>query len=134
MTLWKFNFASFFIFCILLVFALSNETPLQRSPDKRLQFAMFKDYLFHALDDKMIETAYVETVKHCLLKCVKNRQCFSSNIGVTSRHDRKVLCELLSSDKYNSSGSFQQSPSFHHYSILASCLFFLCACGFLLSS
>ncbi|KAL9966881.1 hypothetical protein ACROYT_G025018 [Oculina patagonica] len=79
---------------------------------------MFKDHLFHALDDKLIETAYVETVKHCLLKCVKNRQCFSTNFGVTLRDDGKVLCELLSSDKYNSSGSFQQSSSFHHFSIL----------------
>ncbi len=133
MTLWKFNFASFFIFCILIVIVFSNEPFLQRSPDKRLQFAMFKDHLFHALDDKLIETAYVETVKHCLLKCVKNRQCFSTNFGVTLRDDGKVLCELLSSDKYNSSGSFQQSSSFHHFSILVSCLLFLCVWVFYFS-
>ncbi|KAL9966882.1 hypothetical protein ACROYT_G025019 [Oculina patagonica] len=90
---------------------------------------MFKDHLFHALDGKKIETLFVETGKHCLLKCVKNRQCFSTNIGVTSRHDGKVLCELLSSDKYNSSGSFQQSSSFHHYSISSPCEIFPCLHG-----
>lgn len=121
MSFGKLKFTSIVIFCISLIVVLSKEKTLsQRGATKRFQYAIFQDNLFYALDGKRIETAYVETRKHCLLKCVKNRQCFSINIGVNSRHDGKVLCELLSSDKYSSSGSFQQSSAFHHYSISVS--------------
>lgn len=61
---------------------------------------------------------FAETKKHCLLKCVKNQECFSTNIGVDSG---KVL---LSSDKYRSSGNFRQSSVFHHYSIPVSWSFY----------
>lgn len=120
MSFCKSKFTSTVIFCISYIVVLSEERTFQRGTTKRFQYAIFQDNLFHFLDGKRIETAYVETRKHCLLKCVKNRQCFSINTGVNSRHDGKVLCELLSSDKYSSSGSFQQSSAFHHYSISVS--------------
>ena len=127
MTVWKLHVISIFTFCIPRIVVLSQEKVLQRGTTNRFRYAIFKDDLYHALDGQRIETGYAITKEHCLLKCVKNLECFSTNIGVSSGPDRKVLCELLSSDKYSSSGLFQQSLAFHHYSIPVSWFtFFVC--------
>ena len=86
----------------------------------KLRYALFKDHPFHALQSTKVDEAYVETTKQCLLRCVKNQHCFSTNVAATTVQDGKVLCELLSSDKYNSSQTFGQSGFFHHYSISVS--------------
>ena len=99
---------------------LAKESSLQRGENAKLQYALFKDHLFHSLDVPKIDEAYVLSGKHCLLGCVKNRRCFSTNIVVFPTQDGNVLCQLLSSDKYNSSENFGQSQLFHHYSILVS--------------
>ena len=117
---WTFKVSSLFMFYILNPVVFSKEKTLQRGTFKRLQYAIFKTDLFHSLDGKAIEVGYVETEKHCLLKCVKNLHCFSANIGVRSGNNGQVLCELLSSDKYNSSKSFRANASFHHYRISVS--------------
>ena len=126
LSVWKVRFASIFIFFMYIshVVVFSKENTLQRDPTKRLQYVFFNNNPFHALAGKKIETAHAETGRHCLLRCVKNLQCFSTNIGVEFGQDGKVLCELLSSDKYSSSRSFQPSPRFHHYSIPVSWYFF----------
>lgn len=106
------------------VFATSK--PFQRSSSRRLRYVVFKEELFHALSAETIEVAYVETGKLCLLKCVKNLQCFSTNIGVYPRADERVRCELLSSDKYRALKSFRANTSFHHYRVSVSQYFKLC--------
>ena len=102
----------------------TKEKILQRGPSERLQYAIFKNDLFHSLDGTRIEVGYVETAKHCLVKCVKSLQCFSANIGVHLGKNGQVLCELLSSDKYSSAKRFHMNASFHHYRISVSCFFF----------
>ncbi|KAJ7375903.1 hypothetical protein OS493_038150 [Desmophyllum pertusum] len=92
-------------------------------------YAIFQKHPFHVLDGEKIDTAYVNTEKLCLLRCAKNLQCFSTNVGVDRGQNRKVLCELLSSDKYSSPDSFQPRPSFHHYSIASPCESFPCQYG-----
>lgn len=99
------------------VFATSK--PFQRSSSRRLRYVIFKEELFHALSAETIEVAYVETGKLCLLKCVKNLQCFSTNIGVYPRTE-------LSSDKYRALRSFRTNTSFHHYRVSVSQYFKLC--------
>lgn len=106
------------------VFATSK--PFQRSSSRRLRYVIFKEELFHALGAETIEVAYVETGKLCLLKCVKNLQCFSTNIGVYPQTDERVRCELLSSDKYRALKSFRANTSFHHYRVSVSQYFKLC--------
>ena len=117
---WTFKVSSLFMFYILNPVVFSKEKTLQRGTSKRLQYAIFKNDLFHALDGKKIDVGYVETEKHCLLKCVKKLHCFSANIGVRLGNNGQVLCELLSSDKYNSSKSFRANGTFHHYRISVS--------------
>ena len=114
------SIAIIFIFLAVHVNQLvfCNEKSFSRN--SKIKFALFKDHRYHTLDATKIETAFVPTGKHCLLRCVKNRQCFSTNIAVVPAHNGNVLCELLSSDKYNSSESYGRNDHFHHYSILVS--------------
>ena len=107
----------FFLGCQVV---FCNENSLNRDKDSKLQYAFFQDHIFHSLDVPTIDEAYVLTGRHCLLRCVKNQRCFSTNIAVSSTQDGTVLCQLLSSDKYNSSSNFAQSQAFHHYSIVVS--------------
>ena len=125
MSFWKLNVIPLFVFCSSYIEVSSKEKTLQRDTTKRLHYVIFKDHLFYALDGKRIETGFAETKEHCLLKCVKNQECFSTNIGVDSGPDGRVLCELLSSDRYRSSGNFRQSSVFHHYSIPVSWSFLI---------
>ena len=82
-----------------------------------VNYINFKGHPFHVLMSTKVDEAYVETASSCLLRCVNNQHCFSTNIAVNPARDGKLLCELLSSDKYNSSEKFGQSGRFHHYSI-----------------
>lgn len=127
LSVWKFRFTSFFVFYMYIthVVVFSKENTLQRiRTEPAPLYAIFQKHPFHVLDGEKIDTAYVNTEKLCLLRRAKNLQCFSTNVGVDRGQNRKVLCELLSSDKYSSPDSFQPSPSFHHYSIAVSWLFF----------
>ena len=93
---------------------------LNREPNKKLKYALFKDHFFHTLLVPVITQTWVQNGKHCLLQCVKNEECFSTNVGAFPRPDGNVTCELLSTDKYNASKNFQANHTFHHYSIVVS--------------
>ena len=124
-TMWRrFKFSACFIVCILNPPIFSKEINLQRGPSRRFQQALFKTSSFHALDGKKIEISHVQSEKHCLLRCIKNLQCYSANVAVRSEDNVQVLCELLSSDKYNSSQGFRASATLSHFSISVSQLDF----------
>ena len=106
---WKYTFCCLVAIYISNAVVFSKEKILQRGPSERLQYAIFKNDLFHSLDATRIEVGYVQTGKHCLVKCVKSLQCFSANIGVNLGKNGQVLCELLSSDKYSSAKSFHMN-------------------------
>ena len=93
---------------------------VQRNPNKNLRYALFRDHLFHVLDVTKLEGDAVQTWKHCLLRCVKNEQCFSTNVGAFPRTNGNFTCELLPTDKYNTSKEFKANHTFHHYSIVVS--------------
>lgn len=116
--------AGIFIFYAPLIFdrvyCQIPKASLQRNPNKNLRYALFKDHLFHVLDAKKLEGDTVHTWKHCLLRCVKNEQCFSTNIGAFPRPNGNFTCELLPTDKYNASNKFKANHTFHHYSIVVS--------------
>lgn len=126
MELWKLKCSSLLIIYTVVQTVFATSKPFQRSSSRRLRYVIFKEELFHALGAKTIEVAYVETGKLCLLKCVKNLQCFSTNIGVHPRTDERVRSELLSSDKYRALKSFRANTSFHHYRVSVSQYFKLC--------
>ena len=98
----------------------ASQNGLQRDPNNNLRFAQFKDHLFHVLEVPRVEGVTVQTWRHCLLRCVKNEQCFSTNIAAFPLSNGKVSCELLPTDKYNASEKFKANHTFHHFSIVMS--------------
>ena len=97
---------------------------LHRDLNKTLTYAVFKDHLFHDLDVPFVDAAIAETERKCLLRCVKSHQCFSANVAAFPRPDGNRLCVLLSKDKYSAPEKFRANHSFHHYSIVVSCVLF----------
>ena len=93
---------------------------LRRDPNKKLSYAQFIQHFYHVLDLPKIEGIAVQTVRHCLLRCVNNDRCFSTNIGAFPLPNGNISCELLSADKYNASEKFKANHTFHHYSIMVS--------------
>lgn len=85
------------------IVAPSMNSDLSRSPT----FVHFEDHFFHFLLVPLLTQILVQTSKHCLLQCLKNDGCFSTNVGAYPRPDGTVTCELLNADKYRSSGKFQ---------------------------
>ncbi|KAJ7385644.1 hypothetical protein OS493_013668, partial [Desmophyllum pertusum] len=100
-------------------FCEAAQAGLQRDPNKNLRFAQFNEHLYHVLDVPEIETVIVQTGRHCLLRCVKNDQCFSTNIAAFHRPDGNISCEILPTDKYHQSEKFKANqshlPSLQHY-------------------
>ncbi|XP_078361457.1 uncharacterized protein LOC144645785 [Oculina patagonica] len=58
---------------------------------------------------------------HCLLECVKNHGCFSTNVAVDHKNYRNFTCELLPTDKYNASMSFKRRNFYNHFSLVSPC-------------
>jgi hypothetical protein len=67
---------------------------------------------------------YVESPTQCALGCAVNLTCQSFNLGTQPvLFDRKMqfACELLPTNKFNSSSNFQTlDANFHHYTIQVS--------------
>ena len=83
-------------------------------------YAQFEEFLFHFLNVSTVEETVVQTTNHCLQRCLENPQCFSTNIAIWRQSDGKILCDLLSREKFRAPERFQANNSFHHYSILVS--------------
>ena len=101
---------------------------LQRDPDKRFGYAQFIEHFDHVLDVPKLEGVAVQTGRHCLLRCVKNDQCFSTNVGAFYLPTGNISRELLPTDKYNASEKFKANHTFHHYSIMVSTSYIKCNC------
>ncbi|XP_032241761.2 uncharacterized protein LOC5516144 isoform X2 [Nematostella vectensis] len=71
-------------------------------------------------------TLTVERPGACVLACLRNDSCFSLNLEKTSDGRSKFLCEVLSTDIYNSSSKIQTNTSWTHYSIDTRCFFQPC--------
>lgn len=101
-------------------FANAAQSGLQGKPNENLTFSLFSDNLFHFLDVPKIAETFVQTTKQCLLQCIKNHLCLSTNVAAVPQPNGHVSCELLSIDKYNASENFVRSFTSHHYSIMVS--------------
>ena len=98
---------------------------LQRDPNKPLRYAQFIEHFYHVLHVPKIEGITVQTGRHCLLRCVKNDRCFSTNTGAFHLPNGNITCDLLPTDKYNTSEKFKANHTFHHYSIMVSTTYIL---------
>ena len=55
----------------------------------------------------------------CVDHCLSEKRCFSFNLAIKPINNM-FKCQLLPTDKHNSSGKFGNSKNFHHYSIKVS--------------
>ena len=98
----------------------TNLPGLKRDPNKQLSYAKFIEHFYHVLDVPKIGGVAVQTSGQCLLRCVNNDRCFSTNIGAFHLPNGEIFCDLLPTDKYNASEKFKANHTFHHYSIMVS--------------
>ncbi|RMX41373.1 hypothetical protein pdam_00012777 [Pocillopora damicornis] len=112
--------------CILLerlVSSASNSPPpgQERHSDTcgfpGFRVASFIDHVFHVLDIVELESSLVRDRLDCVLQCLEDQRCFSTNLAAKPDITGNYVCELLPTDKYNASDSFKPSPHFHHYSV-----------------
>ena len=98
----------------------TNLPGLQRDSNKMLSYANFIEHFYHVLDVPKIEGVAVQTGSECQLRCVSNDRCFSTNVGAFHLPNGNLWCDLLPTDKYNTSEKFKTNHTFHHYSIWVS--------------
>ena len=100
----------------------STNIGVQRDPYKDLSYANFIEHFNHTLDVSKIEGVPVQTGSECLLRCVNNDRCYSTNVEAfhPDLPNGKIWCDLLPTDKYNTSEKFKTNHTFHHYSIWVS--------------
>ncbi|XP_067048438.1 neurogenic locus notch homolog protein 1-like isoform X2 [Acropora muricata] len=89
-------------------------------------FAYFKEEKFSHLNITALVKRFADNSFSCAFSCLNNLACFSFNFAAFPDVAGKFTCEILSSDKYNSSNGFLPSKSFHHFSIVSPCSSFPC--------
>ena len=80
-------------------------------------YANFAAHTFHYLNTTPLLSFSVNEFAECGKLCVDHSPCLSFNVAVFRDVERKILCELVPSDKYNESSKFSSSHTFHHFSI-----------------
>ena len=93
---------------------------VQRTNADGVAYGNFVRHPSHYLNATKVKLYLVHHVKACGVACVDNLSCFSFNIATTSGMNGYFLCELLASDKYNSTEVFLPLSDFDHYSIYVS--------------
>ena len=89
----------------------------ERNTGGALSYANFVRDPFHYLNATKVGSSLVTKVSACNLACVDNPSCVSFNVAAQPDIYGHLLCELLATDKYNSSDQFKENPDFHYYSI-----------------
>ena len=69
---------------------------------------------FHYLNVTRVGIFTLHDLLDCTFRCLKNVLCLSINMAAFKGADGKLLCELLSSDKYRDSANYQENMSSLH--------------------
>jgi len=106
---------------ILLVFFLQmthtiEQSALYRNPTGGFSFVNFKPSPFHYLWTEKITSFMVDDQFDCIFLCVAEAKCYSVNVAAYPDSKGLYLCELLATDKYRKTETFQVNATFHHYS------------------
>ena len=72
---------------------------------------------FSYLNITSIGRNLIQEENDCGYACLEIPSCFSYNVAAFPDVNGKLLCELLPSDKYNNSDTFNASKEFHHFYI-----------------
>ncbi|XP_044181918.1 uncharacterized protein LOC122962742 [Acropora millepora] len=109
-------------FADALVKALTSdneESGRELNPDARSAYFSQNDFSYLSINP--IGTSLVVQSIQCALTCLQHLSCFSFNLAAFPDDNGKLLCEHLSSDKYNNSEKFVASNTYHHFSIWSPC-------------
>ena len=96
----------------------SDLAGLQRDPSNPFRFAQFIEHFYHVLDVPKIEGVTVQTGRHCLLRCVKNDRCFSTNTGAFHLPTGTYPATYFQLTSTMHPKKFKANHTFHHYSIM----------------
>jgi len=105
---------------LFATFSHSSEGLSGRSSDG-LSFINFKPDEYLYLNITSIGSNLVQDGSECGFACLEIPSCFSYNLAAVPDINKKKLCELLPSDKYNNTDKFIASPVFHHFSVPSPC-------------
>ena len=72
-----------------------------------------------------IHSIFVLSPDECRMKCVRTLSCLSLNLATVSDDNGMVMCEMLSTNKYEFSTQLKPNKNFHHYTVLVSIFSFL---------
>ena len=115
--------SSVLYFFAILIFRVKSEIfidgskSLKRHTKNGFSYANFETNKFFYLNITPLGSASVKGVYECGLLCLAHSSCFSTNFASLFREKGEILCELLPSDKYNSSDKLVFSSVFNHLSI-----------------
>ena len=110
-------FASVFAIHFFSVHIVSGAEKYKKNTGQGLSYANFVPDLFHYLNATKVGSSLVVDVALCNIACLSNPSCVSFNVAAEPDIYGHLLCELLATDKYNSSDQFKENPDFHYYSI-----------------
>ena len=86
--------------------------------DQAAEQSYFLKEEFHYLDVTRIRKFTILDMFHCALACLRNNLRLSLNMASSRGTERKLWCELLSTDKNRSAENYLKNTSSHHFSIL----------------
>ena len=112
-----------FVFTTILVYQAASEVyidgskALKRDAGQGVAYAYFAAHKFRSLNLAPLVSTSVKEPRDCGKLCIDHSSCFSTNLAAFGDQDGKIICELLSSDKFNNSNKFIGNSTFHHFSI-----------------
>ena len=111
-----------FVRAALVVILITRKVTVQQQESlyrgSEHRHANFVEHLHTILNVSATILHKVSDALSCAFNCLENARCISYNVAVFSDADDKYECQLLATDKYNSSGNMKPSNEFNHYSIL----------------
>ena len=109
---------SLFIASVAIIFmktTAQHQQLLHRGPEHK--HANFVEHPHAILNASVIFSTKVDNLMTCAFNCLKNSHCNSYNAAVSPDGNNEYECQLLATDKYNSSSKLRPSKEFNHYSI-----------------
>ena len=108
-------------FCLFYNILQKQVESLQSCLNSKFQFKNFVQHSFHYLNATRISDEFpVQNFDECCFKCVQDSTCLSVNVASSFDKSKLFWCEMMASDKYVSSKSFQENSTSHHFSIMVS--------------
>ena len=109
----------FLIVCLVILVikvTAQQQESLYRGSEHR--HANFVKHPRTFLDVSPIAIKRVHDALYCAFNCLRKGRCFSFNVAVFPDADGKYECQLLATDKCNSSDNLKSTKEFNHHSIL----------------